>query len=116
MKRICSFLIILFLTAANSYTDSIINDINNFSKLFPRNEASVNENETINLIAERLTKLGTDFSRSDFNDTEGYYSYSSYITAVIPGSSRDSLITIVPVDGSYGIAAALSVIENYSVV
>lgn len=107
---------ILLFTATFSFSDSIINDIDHFSKLFPRSEGSPNEKETIAQIAERLQALDVDFQEFGFTETEGYHSYSSYIEAVIPGIINDSIVSVIPVEGSYGISAALFLIEYYKTI
>ena len=59
----------------------------------------------------RLETLGVSYSEIDFSDSEGFHSFSSYIELEIPGQSKESLITIVPVESSYGISAALHLTE-----
>ena len=123
MKRIIFFLLLSLITATVSFGGSIINDIDNFSKLFPRIEGSVNEQQTINYIISRLDSLGADYSITDFKEAEGFHSYSSYIDVVVRGRSDNTLITVVPLDlkdsvtdrfsGCWPIAAALCAIEHF---
>ena len=114
MKRFYSFLLIFLLTVAFSSADSIINDIDHFSKLFPREEGSLYEKETISLIKQRLDELKITNRQVDFSETEGYHSFSSYIEADIEGKSNQTLITIIPVnESSYGIASALHLTGHF---
>ncbi|MDC7227840.1 MAG: hypothetical protein PQJ61_13830 [Spirochaetales bacterium] len=114
MKRFSSFLLIFLLTAVLSYTESIIYDVEQFSKLFPAVEGSAEEKQTLAIISERLTELNLDFSETGFSETEGYHSYSSYIEVDIPGPAIDTLITIIPVSSSYGISTALHLLEYFN--
>ena len=121
MKRIISFLVLLIITASISYADTIINDIDIFSKLFPRTEGSDNETLMLDTIKQRLDGLGVSSSEIDFGDAEGFHSFSSYIDVKISGGTDAQIITVIPVDltatednpssGCWSIAAALDVIE-----
>lgn len=115
MKRLFSFLIIFLIIVSVSFSDSIINDIETFSKLFPRPEGSTNNIETMQLISEKLDGFNVKYTEVNFNETEGYHSFSSYIEVDILGVIEDSIISLVPVEGSYAIAAALSLIEHYNI-
>ncbi|MBI9105746.1 MAG: hypothetical protein JEZ04_03320 [Spirochaetales bacterium] len=124
MKRILFFLTVLMLAATIISAESIINDIEDFSKLFPRIEGSTNEKAAFKHISMKLDELNINYAVINFDDTAGYHSFSSYIDAEIPGLLKNTLITIIPVDmpgatidrynGSYGMAAALQLIEYYS--
>lgn len=114
MKRIISFLLISIFAASVSYSDSMINDIEDFSKLFPRPEGSINDIKTMQLIAKRLDTMNVKYTEVNFSEAEGYHSFSSYIEADIPGAIEDTLITLIPVQGSYEIAAALTLIDHYT--
>jgi len=124
MKRILFFLLVLLTAATIVPADSIINDIEYFSKLFPRIESSANEKSALGYIIRNLDRMNVEYRDIDFTDTEGYHSFSSFIDAGIPGKLKDTLITVIPMDipetttdrysGSYGIAAALQLIEYYS--
>ena len=114
MKRLFSFLLIFFIIVSFSSADTIINDINNFSKLFPRDEGSLYEKDTINMIKQRLDESGVSNRQESFSEAEGYHSFSSYIEADIEGLKADKIITIIPVnESSYGIAAGLAMIEHF---
>ena len=114
MKRFFLFLLIFLITVSFSYTESIINDFEYFSKYFPRPEGSSNEKETIVQISERLNSLGVAYKETSFTETEGFHSFSSYIEAEIPGQSNETLITVVPAESSYGISAALYFADYYN--
>lgn len=124
MKRILFFLPVLLIAATFTYADSIINDIEYFSKLFPRIESSANEKQSFQYIEDKLDALGVNYTTADFQESAGYHSFSSHLDVEIEGNTSDTLITIIPVDaagnnsdrftGSYGLAAALQLIGHYS--
>jgi hypothetical protein len=123
MKRILFFLPVLLFATTITYAGSIINDIEHFSKLFPRIEGSANEKETFSYIIKKLENLDINYRTINFSESDGYHSFSLNLDVEIKGSIDDTLITIIPMDvadgtsdrfsGSYGIAAALMLIEHY---
>ena len=123
MKRLCFSIILCLITASVSFPDTIINDINYFSKLFPRIEGSSNEKETFSYIKQRLNEIGVEYSERDFSESEGYHSFSSAVEADIKGNAENILVIAVPVDtafdesdrsaGSFTIAAALNTAEYF---
>ncbi len=113
MKRFVSFLLLFSAIISYAYTNSIINDINNFSKLFPRSEGSENEKESIRQIKIRLDELGIENREYSFQETKGYHSFSSYLEADIKGRKEETLITIIPVGNNFDIAAGLLLAEYF---
>ncbi len=106
----------MILTAFIFYasSDSIINDIDNFSKLFQQTEGSTQEKEAINKIKNRLSSFNINFSEINFDDAENFHSFSSYIEADIAGEKDDTIITLIPLNQNYSIAAGLALAEYYS--
>ncbi|MDC7127205.1 MAG: hypothetical protein PQJ46_16705 [Spirochaetales bacterium] len=113
MKRFISFLLFTAVILSYCSATSILNEIEDFSKLSPRPEGSKNEEATLALIAAKLDEAGVNYNIINFADAEGYYSFSSYIEADIAGNINDTIITVVPIYSNFAIASALDIIKEY---
>ena len=117
-----SLLFLQPLAAANSQPAEELSQ--RFRDLHPRTEASDGEARAFEIIAERLSELGLEPETRGFDDFENGYSFSSIVTARIPGDSDEDLIIAVPVDhsrrrgpaddGAAGLALVLAFAERYA--
>ncbi len=117
-----SLLFLQPLPAANSQPAEELSQ--RFQDLHPRTEASDGESQAFEIIIERLSELGLQPESRGFDDFENGHSFSSIVTAYIPGNSDEDLIVAVPVDhsrsrgpaddGSAGLAVALAFAERYA--
>jgi len=96
---------------------------NSIESFHPRLEGSAESGKTIAFIEKQLTDHGIKYISSDFSTFENGYSFSKIISVTLAGSRPDTLILAVPInqppdarrgsDGSVGIAAALSLAEQF---
>ncbi len=71
-----------------------------FQKHFPRRDGSENEKLVFEYIEEKLAENGLSYTVSDFSGFADGHSFSKNIEVVIPGSSDDTLLLVVPVNHS----------------
>lgn len=114
MKRLSILLIFLIVFLIPLFSNQMTSDLEFLSDFSPGIEASEEERRVISFIEDRLANNETEYSTLDFKDANGYYSYSKIIEVEIKGIIKDELITIIPLYSNYGIASALSLIEEYS--
>jgi hypothetical protein len=121
------FLLVLVSPSAVAQTvtvepQDIVTDIRAISKLFPRTEGSVGEDQLISLIKERLNVQGIQYKETDFSEAAGFHSFSRILTAEIPGSGDEFLTLVAPLNqprwsdpgwGSVNIALALGLLKNH---
>ena len=69
-----------------------------FQKHFPRFDGSENEKLVFEYIEEKLAENGLTYTVSDFSGFADGHSFSKNIEVVIPGSSEDTLLLVVPVN------------------
>lgn len=121
------FLLVLISPSAPSLTvtvepQDIVTDIRAISKLFPRTEGSVGEEDLIRLVRERLNQGEISFEEADFTEAAGFHSFSRILTAEVPGTGVEFLTLVAPLNqprwsdpawGSVNIALALGLLENH---
>ncbi|MBN2444869.1 MAG: hypothetical protein JXJ04_26175 [Spirochaetales bacterium] len=130
MKKNLCMLLLLVLTPflfsqSKIYTpDTVLEIIDDLKDSFPRYEGSQEEKQVLAYIEKKITGKQLSYTKTNFNTSDSYHSFSENIKVTLQGVKQDAIIFLIPInhppdatketDGIINVALGLSLINHYS--